>query len=188
MGLFTAADARRAGYGHDEIRALRRSGEWVRLCRVVYTTAARLDGLGGRRHGVDCLAALLSLDRPGTAISHGSAARLHGVPVRAGLDRTVRLTDPEQWRAGSAFRTSCAPLSPGEVVHRGPFRLTSMARTLADCAREWPLEDAVVAMDAALLTGRTTPEDLARTVAAQHSWRGAPRARRAIALADGRAE
>ena len=187
-GLFTAVDARRAGYGHDEIRVLCGTGTWVRLRRGVYTTAARLSDLGGRTHGVDCLAALLSLDRPDSAISHGSAARLLGVPVWDGLDRTVRLTDPEQWRAGSGFRMTRAPLGPDEVVRRGPFRLTSAARTLVDCAREWPLEDAVVAMDAALLAGRTTPRELSLVAAAQPSWRGAPRARRAIGLTDGRAE
>jgi hypothetical protein len=83
---------------------------------------------------------------------------------------------------------TCAPLSPGEVVRHGPFRITSVARTLVDCAREWPLEQAVVAMDAALLAGRTTPRELSHVATAQRSWRGAPRARRAIGLADGRAE
>ncbi len=187
-GLFTAVDARRAGYGHDEIRALCGTGRWVRLRRGVYTTPGRLAEIGSRRHGADCLAALLFLDRPGTAVSHGSAARLLDVPVWGGLDPTVRLTDPEQWRVGSGFRIACAPLGPEEVVRHGPFRLTSPARTLVDCAREWPLEHAVVAMDAALLAGRTTPQDLARTAVAQQSWRGAPAARRAVALADGRAE
>jgi hypothetical protein len=187
-GLFTAADARRAGYGHDEIRSLCAAGTWVRLRRGVYTTAQRLADLNGRRHGVDCLAALLFLDRPGSAISHGSAARLLGVPVSSRLDRTVRLTDPAQWRSGQSFRMACAPLSAGEVIQHGPFRLTSVARTLVDCAREWPLEDAVVAMDSALLAGRTTPRDLALVASAQQFWRGAPRARRAIELADARAE
>jgi hypothetical protein len=187
-GLFTAVDARRAGYGHDEIRSLCHTGNWVRLRRGVYTTAERLGDLGGRPHGVDGLAALLFLDRPDTVLSHGSAARILGVPVWAGLERTVRLTDPHQWRAGSGLRVNCAPLDTHEVVRRGPFRLTSMARTLVDCAREWPLEDAVVAMDAALLAGRTTPRELSLVAAAQQCWRGAPRARRAIGLADGRAE
>ncbi len=139
-GLFTAVDARRAGYGHDEIRALCGTGRWVRLRRGVYTTPGRLAEIGSRRHGADCLAALLFLDRPGTAVSHGSAARLLDVPVWGGLDPTVRLTDPEQWRVGSGFRIACAPLGPEEVVRHGPFRLTSPARTLVDCAREWPLE------------------------------------------------
>ncbi|MGY1610294.1 type IV toxin-antitoxin system AbiEi family antitoxin domain-containing protein [Geodermatophilus sp. SYSU D00700] len=188
FGLFTTVDARRAGYGHDEIRSLCSTGRWVRLRRGVHTTAERLGDLGARRHAADCLAALLFLDRPDTVISHGSAARLLGLPVWDGLDRTVRLTDPGQWRASATFRMNRAPLSAGEVVRRGPFLLTSTTRTLVDCAREWPLERAVVAMDAALLAGATTHRELSGVVAAQHCWRGTPRARRAIVLADGRAE
>jgi hypothetical protein len=187
-GLFTAADARRAGYGHDEIHSLLATGTWARLRRGVYTTTERLAALDGRPHGVDCLAALLFLDRPGAVISHGSAARLLGIPVPTDLSRIVRLTDPGQWRAGRGFQMSCAPLSAAEVIRRGPFRLTSVTRTLIDCAREWSLQDSVIAMDFALLTNRTTPGELAQVSSGQKSWRGVPGARRAVGLADGRAE
>nr|WP_245816986.1 hypothetical protein [Geodermatophilus saharensis] len=160
----------------------------MRLQRGVHTTAERPARLGGRPHAVDCLATLLFLDRPGAVVSHGSAARLLGLPVSDGLERTVRLTDPDQWRRGSTFRMNRAPLDADEVVRRGPLRLTSPARTLVDCAREWELEHAVVAMDAALLAGATTAGELVRVAAAQHCWRGTPRSRRAVGLADGRAE
>jgi hypothetical protein len=66
--------------------------------------------------------------------------------------------------------------------------VTSAARTLVDCAREWQLEDAVVAMDAAVLAGRTTPEELAAAAAAARHWPGAAGAGRAATLTDGRAE
>ncbi|HTE73224.1 MAG TPA: hypothetical protein VK640_08500 [Actinomycetes bacterium] len=56
-----------------------------------------------------------------------------------------------------------------------------------DCAREWSTDDAVVAMDAGLLAGRTTIEELRAAVAAVHHWPGAPLAGRAVALANGRA-
>jgi hypothetical protein len=108
--------------------------------------------------------------------------------VRTNRDRAVRLTDPSLWRTGRGFRMAQAPLSADEVVRRGPVPLTAPARTLVDCAREWPLEEAVVAMDAALLDQLTSPPELTRVVTSQHSWRGAPRARRAVELADGRAE
>jgi hypothetical protein len=81
-----------------------------------------------------------------------------------------------------------APLLPDDVVTRGPLRLTGAARTLVDCAREWPLEDAVVALDAALLADLVTPEQLARAAAAATTWPGARAAVRAVGLADGRAE
>ena len=190
LGLFTASDARRAGYGHPEIQALCSAGRWVRLRRGVYTTAERLADAEGRgaRHRLECYAVLLDLDRPAAAISHVSAARLWGFPVLRGLDATVRLTDPELWRRGRNFHMTRAPLPESDVAMAGPLRLTSAARTLVDAAREWPLDDAVVAMDSAVLAGRTSVDQLLEVTSRQLSWRGVQRSRRAIGLCDGRAE
>jgi hypothetical protein len=141
-----------------------------------------------RRHGLDCVAMLLRLGRPTAALSHTTAARLWGLPMRPALQDVVRLTDPTQWRRGKDFRITCAPLPEDEVTVSGPLRLTTATRTLVDCAREWPLEDAVIAMDAALLAGRTTAAGLVRAAASVRRWRGGPRVARAVALADGRAE
>ena len=104
-GLFTAVDARRAGYEHSEIRHLCASGRWVRLRRGVYTTTESLTAAEARggRHRIDCLAVLLDLNRPEAALSHGSAARLRGICVRRDLGATVRLTDPTVWRRGRGF-------------------------------------------------------------------------------------
>jgi len=190
LGLFTAADARRAGYGQPEIRHLCSSGRWVRLRRGVYVTSDDLAAIEhrGSRHRTECLAVLLALDRSSAALSHTSAARLWGLPVLRGSDPTVRLTDPAQWRRGQGYLMSCAPLPAGDVATTGPFRLTTPTRTLVDCAREWALEDAVVAIDAALLHGRCTLEELRRATDGMHHWPGIPRAVRAVSLADGRAE
>ena len=190
LGVFTAAEARLAGYPDSEIRTAASSGRWVRLRRGVYVTApdlARLED-GGQRHAVDCLAALAMLGRRDAVVSHTSAARLRGWPLRRNADASVRLTDPVQWRRGDGYLLNRAPLPPSDRTRRGPVPVTSPARTLVDCAREWPLEDAVVAMDAALLREHTTPAELAAAVAAAHHWPGAPRAARAVSLADGRAE
>ena len=190
LGLFRAVDARRAGYDHGEIQRLCSSGTWRRLRRGVYLTAEALPSAEdrGRRHQVESLAVLLELDRPSAVLSHASAARLWGLPVRRGLLGPVRLTDPTLSRQGRGYRITQAPLRRGEVVQRGPLRLTSAARTLLDCAREWDLDDAVVALDAAQLAGHVTARDLAEGLAALHGWRGARRAARAVALTDGRAE
>ena len=190
LGLVTAADARRAGYEHSEVRRLCSSGRWVRLRRGVYVTAEELADAErrGARHRLDCLAVLLHLGRPTAAVSHTSAARLHGLPVRRDLPRLVRLTDPHQWRRGNGFVVARASLPAADVVTAGPVRLTTPARTLVDCAREWDLEDAVVAMDAALLAEQATPSELRGAAAALRHWPGAPRAARAVEHADGRAE
>ena len=190
FGLFTTAEAILAGYRPSEIRDLCTSGRWVRLRRGVLVTAPDLAAgeEEGRRHRIDCLGVLLSLGRPTAAISHASAARLWSLPVPHPVDPTIRLTDPDQWRKGRGWRMTCAPLRSAERWHSGPLRLTSAPRTLVDCAREWPLEDAVTAMDAALLADRTTIDEVREAAAAIHHWPGASRAVRAAALADGRAE
>jgi hypothetical protein len=190
LGLFTTADARRAGYPAEEIRGMCGTGRWVRLRRGVLVTAEDLAaaGQGPARYRIDCLAVLLSMGRPTAVLSHGSAARLWGLPVPHPIDAEIRLTDPAQWRRGQGWRMTCTPLQPAERWRSGPLRLTSAPRTLVDCAREWPLEDAVVAMDAALLAGRMTRDELTAAAARPHRWPGASRAVRAAALADGRAE
>lgn len=190
LGLMTAADARRAGYDHAEVRRLCTSGAWVALRRGVYVAAETLAGAEakGGRHALECLAVLLALDRSSAVVSHTSAARLWGLPVRNGLPATVRLTDPTQWRRGRGYLVSQAALLQDETTWREHVPLTTPARTLVDCAREWPLEDAVVAMDAALLAGRTTTDELTHAGAAAHHRPGAAQALRAVALADGRAE
>ena len=190
FGLFTTAEARRAGYGPSELRSLCTSGQWVRLRRGILVTAEDLAAGEelGRRFSMDCLAVQLGLDRPTAALSHSSAARLWRLPTPRPGDPTIRLTDPLQWRQGRGWRMACAPLASGERWRSGPLRLTSAPRTLVDCAREWPLVDAVVAMDAAVLAGRTTVHELQDAAAAVHHWPGAARAVRAAALADGRAE
>jgi predicted transcriptional regulator of viral defense system len=189
-GVFTAAEAVAAGHQHSEIQNLTHSGRWVRLRRGVLIAAEDLERArrNGFAHDVDCLAVLLALGRPRTAASHASAARLWGFPVPQSDAAPIRLTDPDRWRRGRDYVMSRAPLRPGETWRVGPVRLTSAARTLVDCAREWQLEDAVVAMDAALLARRTTPEDLLAAAATVRHWPGAAGASRAAALADGRAE
>ena len=190
LGVFTGADVRRAGHDHSEVRQLCASGRWVRLRRGVYIATEDVpapDDLRAR-HEVECMAVLLHLGRPHTAVSHATAALLRGWPLRRDTEPTIRLTDPDRWRRGQGFVMSRAPLPPGDVVRRGPLRMTSPARTLVDCAREWPLEDAIVALDAALLAEEVSPEQLRHATTTAAHWAGARRAVRAVALADGRAE
>ncbi len=83
LGVFTSAEALRSGYTHGEVRHLCACGQWTRLRRGVFASAADLAEAEERgvRHAVDCLAVLLTLGRPHTVVSHASAARLWGWPV-----------------------------------------------------------------------------------------------------------
>src|SRR5206468_14963 len=121
--VFTAADAQRAGYQHPEIRRLLSPGRWVRLRRGIYVTAddlTRASASPARRHRLDCLAAPLALRRPSAVVSHTSAARLWGFPVRRDAPRIVRLTDSGQWRKGDGFLVVPAPVRPDERARSGP--------------------------------------------------------------------
>ncbi len=190
LGVFTARDAVRVGYRPDEIRAELASGRWHRLRRGVYIGAADLRATAGdarARHVVDCIAVLASL-RLGPVLSHASAARVHRLLVPAGVDDTVRLTDEVQWRRGRGYVVTRASLPTGDVGRLETHGVTTPARTLVDCAREWDLVDSVVAMDAALHHGVLSREDLHEAVLRATHWVGIGDAARAFGLADGLAE
>ncbi|MEI4272869.1 type IV toxin-antitoxin system AbiEi family antitoxin domain-containing protein [Klenkia sp. LSe6-5] len=190
LGILTTADLHAAGVTETEVRTEVRAGRWVRLRTGVFVARADLAEVEatGRRHGLDALAVLASLDRPTTALAGESAAWVWGLPQPRGATATVQLVDPHRYRSGRGWRMTRAALPPGDVVRRGAYDLTSPARTLVDLARDRTVVDAVAAVDAALLRGLVTTAELAAVLAARASVPGIPRAVRAVALADGRAE
>jgi hypothetical protein len=190
LGAFAARDAVRAGYTHDEVQGEVSRGRWARLRRGVYAEREVAEAAGGdpvARHRLACAAVLVRLGgRP--AISHESAARAHGMVLPARSDDRVRLTDQFQWRRGRGYEVAAAALPSSHLRALASFRMTTPARSLVDCAREWALEDAVVAMDAALRDEAVTKADLVATVLDETHWVGIGSAARAVDLADGRAE
>jgi hypothetical protein len=161
----------------------------VRLRTGVFVSSADLAEIErtGRRPGLDALAVTTSLDRPSAVLSGATAAWIWGLPRPKG-STTVELTDPHRWRRGRGWLMTRASLPDDEVAVRGAYRVTTVARTLVDVARSWPELQAVAAVDAALLRGLTTLEDLTGVLARQARVAGVPRSVRAVRLADGRAE
>lgn len=190
FGAFTSRDAIRAGYSREEVQAEVSRGRWVRLRRGVYADRAAVEATDGdpvARHRLECAAVLVRLGgRP--VVSHASAARLSGIVVPSATPEVVRLTDEVQWRRGRGYEVARAALPTCDVRALGTFQTTAPARTLVDCAREWPLEDAVVAMDAALNAELLPHRELADAVLAETHWVGVGDAARAANLAVGRAE
>ncbi|HYY11517.1 MAG TPA: hypothetical protein VE781_11305 [Kineosporiaceae bacterium] len=70
----------------------------------------------------------------------------------------------------------------------GRVPVTTVARTVVDCARSLPGRDALAIADAALHRGQVTMVDVQAVLAAQKGWPGSGRARHVVALADGRRE
>lgn len=184
-GVFATADALAAGVHRKAIGPLLRSGEWRRVRFGVYTTAQvwHEHEAAGRLHRLECAAVLRRLDRDGVAVSHSSAARLHGLVVPRSVEGDVRLTDPAQFRTGRGYRISEGALPLQDVVVQDGVPLTTVSRTIADVGREWALTDTVVAADDALADGRTTVAELQAAALAQTHWVGCGRAARALSLA-----
>jgi hypothetical protein len=81
-----------------------------------------------------------------------------------------------------------ATLRPEDVTSIGPVHVTSVARTLADLARHRPLGAGVAAMDWALHEQLVTVEEIEDVLQFCSTWPLVPHARRALRLADARAE
>lgn len=121
------------------------------------------------------------------AASHISAAVAHRLPLFDEDLSVVHLTTDEAGRRGRRA---------GVHVHEGPIEdavatagimVTPLARTLLDCARTLPRDQAVAMADYALHHRLTTKGELAQLLEASTGWRR-DRARRTVQLADGRAE
>lgn len=188
LGVFTSQEAVGVGYRIEDIRAELRTRRWSRLRKGVYIRTERLTAADAReRHLIDCVAVLRSLG-PGPVVSHASAARLHDLILPRRQSSEVRLTAVDQWRRGRGYRVAHASISTDETEAWSEFGVTSVARTLVDCAREWSLTDGVVAIDAAIRARKTARSELLRAVLAGTHRPGLAQAARALDLSDGRAE
>ena len=188
LGVFTSQEALRVGYRVEDIRAELRARRWSRLRKGIYIRAHHLVSADEReRHLIECVAVLLSLG-PGPVLSHASAARLHDLILPWRHSSEVRLTADDQWRRGRGYRVAQATIAADEREPWLGFGTLSVPRTLVDCAREWSLTDAVVAMDAALYERKATRAELVRAVLSGSHRPRVAQAARAVNLSDGRAE
>ncbi|SCX45512.1 Transcriptional regulator, AbiEi antitoxin, Type IV TA system [Klenkia marina] len=178
-GVVTRRDLQRAGVGDQEMRTRVARGEWVRLRRGAYVAAEVLAAASTqrRRHVIACSAALLTLGRAGAVVGGLSAAAVWGLPVPTAPDRDVVLLDPAQSLRSTGLRVLMTPLPPGSTTTHLDLRVTTLARTVADCARFEDLEVALVLADAARWDDRLTQADLTAVVEGMRGWRGAAAAR-----------
>lgn len=190
--VFTLTDLRRRGITKEqaEYRVLR--GVWHRLRRGVYCSAEmwrRADA--EQRHILAGTAMVLAAEgQASLALSHTSAAVVHGLPVPVRALRVVTLTSPPGTKrtASPDRHVYFAGLSGSDVeMHRG-IPVTSPARTTADCLRHLPMRDAVAVADAALHQRTTTLDEVRTVLAAQAGWPFAGAAALALPLVDGRRE
>lgn len=186
-GLVWRASVLAQGHTDDVIKRAIADKRLLRIWPGVYALASgerKLDEL--RRLRV--IAAVRSCAQP-MVVSHQSAALMHHLPMlRPGYAR-VHLTNGrdgggriEKWRHVHTGR-----FDPGDVDEVGLLRVTSMARTAVDCAREGTFDEGVVAFDSALRMGADRVA-MATGLERIRGSRGVARAMRALAVADASSE
>jgi hypothetical protein len=194
LGVFTLVQARAAGFTDSAVRHAVAADRWIRLRRGVFVVAQDPPGPPGapvvaKRAEARYAAIAAATSLPRSAISHRSAAIVHDLPT-LGLFGLPCLTVP----AGTALRLAArahlhrAALPLRDVVNIDGVRVTSVARTVVDVAREQGVDAGVVSLDAALRTGSIGVRDVDHVINLCRHWPGLTRAHRALALANPLAE
>jgi len=174
------------GLSRGEIERQLSVGEITRVRRGAYAPGGDLDAKAAHLRLAE---ATWSGLQPGAALSHFSAALAHGLPVPAGQLKRVWITRPGSagGRQAGLVRLVRSDLGDDDCTVSGPFTVTSLERTAADCALYSDLPDALMIMDAALRNG-ASPTVLAELAASWTGRHGIGVLRRAIALGDPRSE
>lgn len=175
---------KRAGVSRDS-----QAGRLHRIARGVYLEKRETDPVV--LHIARSYAAVPGLV-PGMVFSHQTAALLHGLTAEEALARTLlqfsRPSSPVSGRTRTTRMIHSTRLAPEDITMvRDVIPVTTVARTVVDCARTLPFVDAVTVADRALRSMHR-PEMVRQTMveaaARLSGCKGVERARRVIAFAD----
>lgn len=175
----------------DAASASARDGRLLTLRRGAYVRTSALDDERHRRATDIALAHVVAVARqsPGPIVlSHTSAALLWGLPLLSPPTRVhlVQHSLPNGSAACDVVRHTCR-LAPEDVAEVAGLRVTSLARTMIDCARTLNARGALVTVDAGLRSG-VGHDELDAVLARAVGGRGVRQARAILELADGGAE
>lgn len=178
--VFSRSQARECGWSDSALSRAARSGRMIRVRRNQFAITPP-----------DRLLAAIAAARahPASAVSHRSAALLHGLPLYGPPPERPELTvSPGSTGRIRDALVHRARLDADDLVIVAGVPVTSVARTVVDLGRSTSLRTAVAAGDAALNRGLVTPKQLIRILAICRGWPGIKSARRALQALDGRAE
>lgn len=190
-GLITRQQAIWSGYSDTEIRRLTRAGgPWVLVRRGAYAERSVVEAAQGRddRLLLRDRAAHLTMTRP-HLVSHDSAARVHQLPM---LHPEVDLVHVTRFGVGGSrthegVKHHLTRVGLLDAPQLGGMRLTGIARTAVDMAREHGWLAGLVVCDGALQRG-VTPTRLEEELALMWCWPDVTQARSAVAQCDVGAE
>jgi len=178
-----------SNYLRTEVRSQLRSGAWESVRPGAYVDALGSDQFTRRRLKVLALAAAVNAQTTSAHIfSHETAAVLHGLPV-VGVDDQAHLV--QQFRPGTLgaadLKRHYFPLPPEHTAVRHGLPVTSLERTVVDCASSLGRRNGLIIADAALHIGADR-ETCERILAGLPGRRGVVGARWVLEMADGGAE
>lgn len=186
-GLIRTRDLVELGLSDAAIRSVTR--RLRRICWGAYVLSAPANE--EERHRLVARATIQRY-RTTVALSHITAAVTHGLPVSGADLARVQLTgtSPIHVRRGDRhrIRTHCHPLPDTDVVDLSGIAVTSVPRTVVDCALALPVTRGLVIADHALHHRLATLDDIRSRVAALGPLEGIRSARTVGELADGLAE
>lgn len=151
-GLFTRAQARHCGYSAYQIRRRLHSGAWQSVLGGVLASAGLVITPSLRDR-----AALLAIR--GGVLAGPSAARRHGITVRD--PRTFIAVGPAYHPRVPPVRLIRDPIDDTDIECVEGVLVTGRERTVVDCLRLLPEQDAVELLDRALQARWITPEQMA---------------------------
>lgn len=128
---------------------------------------------------------------PGTVVSHGTAAELHGLDQLSRGEQLILTCPP-----GAGSRSSRKPdvvvhaaqLPANQVGWQLGVPVTTVARTVVDLARTLGFREGLVVADSALHQHLTSKNELSAVLADCGRWPGAKRAAEVVEFADRLAE
>lgn len=191
-GLVTRAQATRCGYRESELRTLTGvHGEWAVVRRGVYAERAVVAAAAATPDGTAALvdrAAHLAMRVP-HLMSHDSAARAWGLPLMKPRRSLVHITregvQGTRTEGGVKHHLTRVGLLKSQTIDG--MRVTGLARTAVDVAREHGLEPGVVIVDAVRRRGIQLA-DLQAELGLMKHWPGVGVVRTAVDLSDPGAE
>ena len=184
--VFDLADAARVGLSARTTQRAVHRGLVHRLAPGLFTPMSVWRAADARERHL-LLATAAGRRFPGLALSHHTAATVHGLPTPLRLPSWVALTTDRSdntCRSGRLARLEPALLPAAHVGRRRGLRVTLPARTVVDCLRRLPLPDAVAIADAALRQGMVTRASLEEMRRTQSGWPGVGHVDTGIGLLD----
>lgn len=177
--------------GTPEFRRQLVAGEYLLLCPEIAVLAAPFRAQPvWKRRAIRAFAVGLGTRR--AVLVGKSAARILGIPV-LGNDEPVTVALPEggrpptrRWPTGVRYRRAVLP--DDQILEENGIRVTHVIRTAVDISRTHGLVEGIIAFDHVLRRYTVTHQWVAAAIDGLGRLRGLSTARRALALADARAE